>query len=96
MKTGLLLPLAFLSAMLAVDRHAGAQTMAQAAFDAEVQGAHDMKGLVTAVDHRTGLVELTAGSMELRLHFPPPAVQKLNEGDTLFVRLGIKEIKGKP
>lgn len=96
MRTGLLLPLAFLSAMLAVDRGAGAQTMTQANFDAEIRGAHDMKGLVTHADHRTGMVELTAGSLELRLHFPPPTIQTLNEGDTLFVRLGVKEIKGRP
>jgi hypothetical protein len=69
--------------------------MSQAAFDTELRGAHDMKGRVTKVDHRTGMVELTAGSLELRLHFPPPAIQGLDEGDTLFVRLGVKEIKGK-
>lgn len=65
------------------------QEMTRAEFDQELHGVHDMKGVITAIDKNTGIVEVRAGDKELRLHFPPPEVIPLNEGDVLKFRMGI-------
>lgn len=71
---------------------AHAQTLPQAQFDQPLLGAHDMKGTVTAIDHRSGSVQVSAGALDLQLHFPPPSVMNVQEGDTLVFRMGIKEV----
>jgi hypothetical protein len=69
------------------------QTMSQEQFDQGLRGAHDMKGRITSVDKKTGIVQVNIGSDVLKLHFPPPAVQNLEKDDPLVFRLGIKEVK---
>jgi hypothetical protein len=52
-----------------------------------LQGQHNMPATVNAVDAKTGLVDVTAGGMALKLHFPPPAVAGLKAGDQITLHL---------
>jgi uncharacterized protein involved in copper resistance len=51
-------------------------------------GMHAMPATVTAADANTGIVDVTAGGMALKLHFPPPAVASLKAGDQITVHMG--------
>jgi hypothetical protein len=55
------------------------------------EGKHSMSGTISAIDHTTGMLTLKTGAGELKLHFPPPAVQKLKEGETITVHLSYSE-----
>lgn len=81
--------------MLAFAAGANGQTMTQEEFDAEIRGAHDMKGRITEINYDTGIVHVNIGSDTLKLHFPPPQVQNLQKNDPLEFRLGIKEVKSR-
>ena len=50
-------------------------------------GQHMMPVTVTAIDAKTGIVDATAGSMALKLHFPPPSLASVKVGDTISVHL---------
>ena len=50
-------------------------------------GQHMMPVTVTAIDSKTGLVDATAGSMALKLHFPPPSLAGVKPGDKIMVHL---------
>lgn len=52
---------------------------------------HKMPATVTAVDHKTGIVEVNSAGMSLRVHFPPPSVAKLKAGDKITLRLGFTQ-----
>jgi len=54
---------------------------------APMQGQHMMPVTVTAIDSKTGLVDATAGSMALKLHFPPPSLAGVKAGDKIMVHL---------
>lgn len=55
---------------------------------AEQTGAHAMAGIITKIDEESGRVSVEAGVGEpLELHFPPPAVAGLSEGDRITVHL---------
>ena len=54
---------------------------------AGMQGMHEMTGTVTRVDHKTGMIDVNAGGMSLRLHFPPPALAKVKVGEHITVHL---------
>ncbi|NCT68623.1 MAG: hypothetical protein GXC76_13430 [Rhodanobacteraceae bacterium] len=58
-----------------------------------VEGMHAMPATVTTVDKQTGLVEVTAEGMNLRLHFPPATVADLKEGDKISVHMGYSKEK---
>jgi hypothetical protein len=51
-------------------------------------GMHVMAVTVTALDAKTGLVDATAGSMALKLHFPPASLAAVKVGDKLSVHMG--------
>jgi hypothetical protein len=51
-------------------------------------GEHSMSWTVTDIDHETGKLSLNTQVGELDLHFPPPALKDVKEGDQLTVRLG--------
>jgi hyperosmotically inducible periplasmic protein len=53
-------------------------------------GRHMMTGEVTSIDHNTGQVSLRTSEADLRLHFPPPAIANVKEGDRMTVELGIR------
>ncbi len=55
---------------------------------AKHQGEHSMSGTVTDIDHETGKLSLNTQVGELDLHFPPPALKDVKEGDQLTVHLG--------
>jgi hypothetical protein len=57
----------------------------------EEEGKHSMSGTISAIDHTTGMLTLKTGAGELKLHFPPPAIQKLKEGETITVHLSYSE-----
>ncbi len=50
-------------------------------------GRHAMSGTVDKVDHATGMVSLKTGAGDLMLHFPPPTIKELNDGDAITVHL---------
>lgn len=56
-----------------------------------VKGMHHMPATVTATDPATGMVEATAGSLALKLHFPPAAMKTLKPGDTITVHMGFSQ-----
>jgi len=55
---------------------------------AKVLGLHTMPATVNATDPKTGTVEVTAGSMALKVHFPPPAMASLKTGDQITLHMG--------
>lgn len=58
--------------------------------DASYKARHDVKGEITEVDKSTGELRMKTADGELRLSFPPSAVQKLEKGDEVSVELAIK------
>lgn len=53
----------------------------------QMMGQHMMNVTVTAIDMKTGLVDATAGSMALKLHFPPASLAGVKAGDKLSVHM---------
>ena len=49
---------------------------------------HKMSATVDAVDHTTGIVDVTAGDMQLKVHFPPASLASVNTGDKITLHLG--------
>jgi hypothetical protein len=49
---------------------------------------HTMPATVTAVDDKTGLVEVNTAGMALKVHFPPAALSGLKAGDKITLHLG--------
>jgi hypothetical protein len=52
-----------------------------------MMGMHDMAATVNAVDAKTGLVDVTAGGLALKLHFPPASLVNVKMGDSITVHL---------
>jgi hypothetical protein len=52
-----------------------------------MMGMHDMAATVTAVDSKTGLVDVKAGGMALKVHFPPAALANVKAGDSITLHL---------
>lgn len=50
-------------------------------------GQHMMPVTITAIDAKTGIVDATAGSMALKLHFPPPSLAGMKAGDMISVHM---------
>ena len=76
---------------------AAAQDRPDPAMSGQMKGMHDMKGMdnmhtmaakVDAIDHKTGLVDVTSSGMKLKLHFPPASLANVNAGDTITLHLG--------
>jgi Cu/Ag efflux protein CusF len=42
---------------------------------------------VTAIDHKTGIVNVSAGDMKLTVHFPPTSLAEVKEGDKITLHL---------
>lgn len=55
------------------------------------RGEHEMTGKVTKIDQKSGKVSVDTAVGNLDLHFPPPAVADLKQGDEITVRLGYKK-----
>lgn len=52
------------------------------------EGMHTMPATVDAVDHATGIVEVTSGGMKLTVHFPPASLASVNNGDKITLHMG--------
>jgi hypothetical protein len=53
-----------------------------------MMGMHEMSATVSAVDVKTGIVDVTTGGMNLKLHFPPASLANVKAGDAITVHLG--------
>lgn len=53
-------------------------------------GRHTMPSTVDSIDHKTGIVEVTAAGMHLKVHFPPPTITDLKAGDKINLMLGYR------
>ncbi len=85
--------LAFLTTIIFVAGLAGGASAAahKAAAKGAMKGQHTMSGTVSNLDRQTGMVSLNTDAGELRLHFPPQALQNVKEGDTITVSLALQE-----
>ncbi len=54
----------------------------------KMMGEHKMAGTVEKIDHKTGRVTVKTGEGPLNLHFPPPSLKDLKEGDAITVQMG--------
>lgn len=52
-----------------------------------MMGMHTMPATVSAVDAKTGIVDVSAGGMNLKLHFPPASLANVKAGDSITVHL---------
>lgn len=52
-----------------------------------MMGMHDMAATVNAVDTKTGLINVTADGMALKVHFPPTALTNVKAGDSITLHL---------
>ena len=59
-----------------------------------VRGGHAIRGEVTAIDGRTGIVVLKTDRGDLQLYFPPGSLEGVREADRLEVRLAFVRIGG--
>ena len=51
-------------------------------------GQHTIPVTVTAIDAKTGLVDVTTGSQAFKLPFPPSALTGVKAGDKITVHIG--------
>ena len=54
-------------------------------------GQHEMEGEVTRVDAKKGWVHVKTSEGTMIVHFPPSDLQDLRKGDTVTVRLALKD-----
>lgn len=53
----------------------------------DMSGMHEMAATVTAVDHKTGIVDVDSGNMKLKVHFPANTIADLKAGDKIKLHL---------
>lgn len=53
----------------------------------QMMGKHKMTGTVDKVDHAKGTLMLKTGPAEMALHFPPPSLKDIKNGDTITVEM---------
>ncbi|HKT27379.1 hypothetical protein [Dyella sp.] len=56
-----------------------------------MMGMHAMPATVSSVDTKTGIVEVEASGMNLKVHFPPSSVADLKEGDKITLHMGFSK-----
>jgi hypothetical protein len=78
-----------LSASVAVAHEAGSmQGMNMPGMKMDnMMGMHDMAATVTSVDSKTGLVDVNAGGMALKVHFPSASLANVKAGDSITLHL---------
>lgn len=52
---------------------------------------HMMPATVSAVDTKTGMVDVTTDGMSLHVHFPPKSVANLKVGDKITLHMGFSK-----
>jgi hypothetical protein len=55
------------------------------------EGEHAMRGTITTIDQRTGILSLRTSAGDLTLHFPPSSVMGLKAGDTITVHMAFEK-----
>ena len=53
------------------------------------KGEHVMSGTITKIDHDSGKLSMDAEGTTLDLHFPPPAIKDMKDGDRVAVEMSI-------
>jgi hypothetical protein len=56
-----------------------------------MRGMHTMSATVTQTDPNTGVVDVMAGGMALRVHFPPSSMVNLKAGDKIGLYMGYRQ-----
>ncbi len=56
-----------------------------------MMGMHMMPATVTAADKTTGVVDVMAGGMALKVHFPPKAMASLKADDKITLHMGFSK-----
>lgn len=93
------IPMALAAALTASLGLVGAPHIAQgaeatpAAAAGSYKGEHEMTGKVSKIDHKTGMLSVSTALGKMDLHFPPPSVADLKQGDEITVKLGYKKVK---
>jgi len=58
---------------------------------AGVMGMHTMPATVTAVDAKTGVVDVNSEGFALKMHYPAASVANLKAGDKITLHLGFSK-----
>lgn len=56
-----------------------------------VMGMHTMPATVTAIDPKTGVVDVTSEGYALKMHYPPASIADLKTGDKITLHLGFSK-----
>ncbi|RDS79603.1 hypothetical protein DWU98_17290 [Dyella monticola] len=56
-----------------------------------MHGMHALPATVTDADPRTGVVDVVAQGMALRVHFPPASMLNLKPGDKIGLYMGYSQ-----
>lgn len=59
--------------------------------DALQEEEHTLRGTITTLDQRTGMLSLRTSAGDLTLHFPPSSMTGLKAGDTITVHLAFEK-----
>ncbi|MDE2163753.1 MAG: hypothetical protein KGJ53_11370 [Alphaproteobacteria bacterium] len=59
----------------------------------DMMGMHTMPATVTALDTKTGIVDVNSDGMALKLHFPPASLADVKVGDKIAIHLGFTKEK---
>jgi hypothetical protein len=57
----------------------------------KMMSMHMMPATVTTADTTTGVVDVMAGGMALKVHFPPKAMANLKAGDKITLHMGFSK-----
>lgn len=95
-KFQLILASCFLVAILSISVQAADYGKPEMAMDkmkgeAMMMGKHKMTGTVDKVDHAKGTLMLKTGPAEMALHFPPPSLKDIKNGDTITVEMSFRK-----
>ena len=97
-KFQLILASCFMAAILSVSVQASDYGKPEMAMekkgDAMMMGKHKMTGTVDKIDHMKGTLMLKTGLADMSLHFPPPSLKDIKNGDTITVEMSF--VKGEP
>ena len=58
---------------------------------AGVMGMHTMPATVTAIDAKTGVVDVSSEGFALKMHYPTASIANLKAGDKITLHLGFSK-----
>jgi hypothetical protein len=65
--------------------------LAQSAGSDEMKGRHAMQGQITSLDEKKGWVHVKTDEGTMILRVPPESLRNVKKGDTVTVRLALKD-----